>query len=161
MRLFREFNHLDSRLYEKVYIMECEFPSVNSNKQEIKDIFDSVKTIAVLGLSPDQTKDSHIVAKYLQDHGYKIVPVYPKEESILGEKVYRSLLEIPFDVDMVNIFRKPAALDFIADACIEKGNVKVFWAQKGIVNNEAAQKAENAGMKVVQNHCSMVEHRSL
>jgi len=141
--------------------MECEFPSVNANKQEIKDIFDSVKTIAILGLSPDESKDSHKVAKYLQEQGYKIVPVYPKEETILGEKVYRSLLEIPFDVDMVDIFRKPAALDPIADACIKKGNVKVFWAQKGIVNNAAAKKAEEAGMKVVQNFCSMVEHRSL
>jgi len=141
--------------------MECEFPSINSNKEEIKEIFESVKTIAILGLSPDETKDSHKVAKYLQEVGFKIVPVYPKEETILGEKVYRSLLEIPFDIDMVDIFRKPAALDVIADACIEKGNVKVFWSQKGIVNNEAAQKAENAGMKVVQNHCSMVEHRHL
>ncbi len=141
--------------------MECEFPSVNSNKQEIKEIFDSVKTIAVLGLSPDETKDSHKVAKYLKEAGYTIIPVYPKEETILDEKVYRSLLEIPFDVDMVNIFRKPDALNTIADACIKKGNVKVFWSQKGIVNNEAAQKAEEAGMKVVQNHCSMVEHRSL
>ncbi len=141
--------------------VECEFPTVNSNKQEIKEIFDSVKTIAVLGLSPNATKDSHKVAKYLKEAGYKIVPVYPKEDDILGEKVYRSLAEIPFEVDMVNIFRKPAALDPIADACIERGDVKVFWAQKGIVNNEAATKAENAGMKVVQNHCSMVEHRSL
>jgi len=141
--------------------MECEFPTVNSNMDEIKEIFDSVKTIAILGLSPNATKDSHRVAKYLQEAGYKIVPVYPKEETILGEKVYRSLLEIPFDVDMVNIFRKPAALDPIADACIEKGNVKVFWAQKGIVNNAAAQKAQDAGMKVVQNQCSMVDHRSI
>jgi len=141
--------------------MECEFPSVNSNKQEIQEIFESVKTIAVLGLSPDETKDSHKVAKYLQSVGYKIIPVYPKEETILGETVYRSLLEIPFDVDMVNIFRKPTALNLIADACIKKGSVKVFWSQKGIVNNEAAKKAENAGMKVVQNHCSMVEHRHL
>ncbi len=141
--------------------MECEFPSVNSNKQEIKEIFDSVKTIAVLGLSPDESKDSHQVAKYLKEHGFTIIPVYPKEDEILGEKVYRSLLEIPFDVDMVNIFRKPAALNPIADACIEKGNIKVFWSQKGIVNNEAAGKAKDAGMKVVQNMCSMVEHRSL
>lgn len=141
--------------------MECEFPSVNSNKQEIKEIFQSIKTIAILGLSPDETKDSHRVAKYLQAQGFKIVPIYPKEETILGEKVYRSLMEIPFDVDMVNIFRKPDALDAVADACIAKGNVKVFWAQKGIVNNAAAQKAKDAGMKVVQNMCSMVEHRSL
>jgi hypothetical protein len=141
--------------------MECEFPSVNSNKQEIKEIFESVKTIAVLGLSPDSSKDSHKVAKYLQEVGYKIVPVYPKEETILGEKVYNSLADIPFSVDMVNIFRKSAALNAIADACIAKGGIKVFWAQKGIVNNAAAQKAKDAGMRVVQNMCSMVEHRSL
>ena len=141
--------------------MECEFPSVNSNKQEIKKIFESVNTIAVLGLSPTQTKDSHKVAKYLQSVGYKIVPVYPKEETILGEKVYRSLLDIPFSVDMVDIFRKPEALDTIADACIKRGDVKVFWSQKGIVNNEAAQKAKDAGMMTVQNLCAMVEHKNL
>ncbi|MFA6195106.1 MAG: CoA-binding protein [Sulfurimonas sp.] len=141
--------------------MECEFPSVNSNKKEIKEIFESVKTIAVVGLSPDESKDSYRVAKYLQGRGFVIVPVYPKEETILGEKVYRSLAEIPFDVDMVDIFRKSDALDMIADACISKGNVKVFWAQKGVVNNAAAQKAKDAGMRVVQNMCSMVEHRSL
>lgn len=141
--------------------MECEFPSINSNKQEIIEIFATVKTIAVLGLSPDETKDSHRVAKYLQEAGYKIVPVYPKEETILGEKVYKSLAEIPFAVDMVNIFRKPDALGLIADTCKARGDVKVFWSQKGIVNNEAAQKAQEAGMRVVQNMCSMVEHRSL
>ncbi len=141
--------------------MECEFPTVNSNSAEIKEIFNSVKSIAVLGLSPDETKASHRVAAYLQQAGYKIYPVYPKEDEILGEKVYRSLAEIPFEVDMVNIFRKPNALDAVADACIARGDVKVFWAQLGIVNNEAAKKAEEAGMKVVQNHCSMVEHRAL
>ena len=141
--------------------MECEFPTINSNSKEIKAIFDSVKTIAVLGLSPDANKDSHMVAKYLKEAGYTIIPVYPKEDEILGEKVYRSLAEIPFAVDMVNIFRKPAALDAIADACIKREDVKVFWSQKGIVNNEAAKKAEKAGMKVVQNHCSMIEYREL
>ncbi len=141
--------------------MECEFPSVNSNKQEIKEIFDSVETIAVLGLSPDESKASHRVAKYLKEVGYKIVPVYPKEETILGEKVYRSLAEIPFAVDMVDIFRKPKALDVIADACIARGDVKVFWSQQGIVNNAAAGKAKDAGMMAVQNMCSMVEHKAL
>jgi len=141
--------------------MECEFPTVNSNKEEIKEIFDMVKTIAVLGLSPDESKASHRVAKYLKEVGYKIVPVYPKEDEILGEKVYRSLKEIPFEVDMVDIFRKPAAFDAIADACIERGDIKVFWGQQGLVNNAAAEKAKKAGMKVVQNQCSMVEHRAL
>ncbi len=141
--------------------MECEFPTVNSNQEEIKEIFDSVKTIAVLGLSPDPSKASHRVAKYLQEAGYKIVPVYPKGDKILGEKVYHSLKEIPFEVDMVDIFRKPAAFDAIADACIERGDVKVFWGQLGLVNNAAAEKAKNAGMKVVQNLCAMVAHKEL
>lgn len=141
--------------------MECEFPSVNSNKEEVKEIFSSVKSIAILGLSPDETKASHRVAKYLQEVGYKIIPVYPKEETILGEKVFRSLKEIDCTVDMVDVFRKPVALDAIADACIARGDVKVFWAQKEIINNAAAQKAQDAGMKVVQNQCSMVEHKNL
>ncbi len=139
--------------------MECEFPTVNASSEQIKAIFSNIKTIAVLGLSPDATKDSYRVAEYLKNVGYTIIPVYPKEEEILGEKVYRSLEEIPFAVDMVNIFRKPDALDAVADACIARGDVKVFWAQKGIVNNEAAARARDAGMEVVQNHCSMVEHR--
>ena len=141
--------------------MECEFPTVNSNMDEIKEIFESVKTIAVLGLSPDATKASHRVAKYLQEVGYKIAPVYPKGDEILGEKVYRSLAEIPFEIDMVDIFRKPAAFDAIADACIARGDIKVFWGQVGLVNNEAAKKAADAGMKVVQNQCAMVDHRNL
>jgi hypothetical protein len=141
--------------------MECEFPTVNATDNEIKMILEKVKTIAVLGLSPDSSKDSYRVAEYLKNAGYTIIPVYPKEETILGEKVYRSLAEIPCAVDMVNIFRKPDALDAIADACITRGDVKVFWAQKGIVNNEAAEKARGAGMDVVQNHCSMVEHRQI
>jgi predicted CoA-binding protein len=141
--------------------MECEFPTVNSNEEEMRQIFKSVKTIAVLGLSPDESKASHHVAKYLQSVGYKIIPVYPKEETILDEKVYRSLAEIPLEVDMVDIFRKPAAFDAIADACIQRGDIKVFWGQIGLVNNDAAQKAKDAGMIVVQNHCSMVEHKKL
>ncbi len=141
--------------------MECEFPTVNADNETIKAIFTEVKTIAVLGLSPDETKDSHRVAAYLQKAGYTIIPVYPKGETILGEKVYRSLEEIPMHVDMVNIFRKPDALDPIASVCIARGDVKVFWAQKGIVNNAAAQKASDAGMRVVQNQCSMVEHRRI
>lgn len=141
--------------------MECEFPAVNATNEEIRSIFNEVKTIAVLGLSPDSTKDSYRVAEYLKNAGYTIIPVYPKEETILGEKVYRSLHDIPFPVDMVNIFRKADALVAIAEECVKRGDIKVFWAQKGIVNNEAAEQAKSAGMRVVQNHCTMVEHRSL
>ena len=141
--------------------MECEFPTINSNREEMKEIFETIKTIAILGLSPNETKASHMVAKYLQNAGYKIVPVYPKEETILGEKVYRSLAEIPFEVDMVDIFRKPAAFDAVADACIARGDIKIFWGQLGLVNNAAAQKAKAAGMKVVQNFCTKIEHKAL
>ena len=119
------------------------------------------KTIAILGLSPDESKASNMVAKYLQNAGYKIVPVYPKEEVILGEKVYRSLAEIPFKIDMVDIFRKSAAFDAVADACIKRGDIDVFRGQLGLVNNDAAQKAKNAGMKVVQNYCTKLEHKAL
>ena len=141
--------------------MECEFPTINANPEEIREIFEEVRTIAVIGLSPDATKDSHRVAKYLQEAGYRIIPVYPKEETILGEKVYRSLKEIPGNVDMVDIFRKPAAVGPIVEACKERGDVKVVWLQAGIVNNEAADEARKAGMKVVQSRCAMVDHRNL
>jgi len=141
--------------------VECEFPTINSNRDEIKKIFESVETIAVLGLSPDETKASHRVAKYLQSVGFKIIPVYPKGDTILGEKVYRSLADIPERVDMIDIFRKPQAFNAIVDSAIERGDIKVFWGQLGLVNNEASQKAKDAGMMVVQNHCSMVEHKAL
>ncbi|WOE71031.1 CoA-binding protein [Hydrogenimonas thermophila] len=141
--------------------MECEFPTVNTDLSEIKEIFQEVKTIAVVGLSPDPEKASYRVAKYLQQEGYKIVPVYPKEDEILGEKVYRTLAEIPFPVDMVDVFRKPSAVGPIVEACKSRGDVKVVWLQVGIVNNEAAESAVKSGMKVVQNRCAMVDHRNI
>ena len=141
--------------------MKCEFPTINLSNNEIKEIFKNIETIAIIGLSPNPSKDSNKVASYLKSVGYKIVPIYPKEDIILGEKVYRSLKEIPFKVDMVDIFRKPAAVMSIVESAIERGDIKVVWTQVGIVNNDAAQKAKNAGIKVVQNRCSMVEHRNL
>ncbi|APW64816.1 CoA-binding protein [Poseidonibacter parvus] len=141
--------------------MECEFPSVNSNNEEIKEIFKNTKTIAIAGLSPNEEKASNMVARYLQRAGFKIVPIYPKEETILGEKVYRSLEEIPFKIDMVDVFRKPNAIAAVVDACIARGDIDCVWTQLGLVNNEAAQKAEKAGMKVVQNKCTKIEHANL
>uniref|UniRef100_UPI00404728A1 CoA-binding protein n=1 Tax=Aliarcobacter sp. TaxID=2321116 RepID=UPI00404728A1 len=141
--------------------MECEFPSVNSNNEEIIEIFKNTKTIAIAGLSPDASKASNMVAVYLQNAGFKIVPVYPKEETILGEKVYRTISEIPFKIDMVDIFRKPDAIAAIIDESIARGDVDTVWTQLGLVNNEAAQKAIKAGLKVVQNKCTKIEHRNL
>ena len=141
--------------------MECELPRVNSNQEEMKGYFQECKTIAVLGCSPDETKASNRVAKYLRDEGYKMIPVYPKEETILGQKVYRSLAEIDTPVDMVVVFRKPSALDAIADAVIARGDIKVYWTQLHLVNNNAADKVKSAGISVVQNYCAMVEHKAI
>jgi predicted CoA-binding protein len=141
--------------------MECEFPTVNSRNEEILDIFKNTKTIAIAGLSPDSDKASNMVAVYLQNAGFKIVPVYPKEETILGEKVYRTISEIPFKIDMVDIFRKPDAISSIVDEAIQRGDVDTVWFQLGLVNNEAALKAKEAGLKVVQNKCTKIEHRNL
>ena len=141
--------------------MECEFPTVNSKSEEIIEIFKNTKTIAIAGLSPDPSKASNMVAAYLQSVGFKIVPVYPKEEIILGEKVYRTISEIPFKIDMVDIFRKPDAIAAIVDEVIARGDVDTVWTQLGLVNNEAALKAKEAGLKVVQNKCTKIEHRNL
>ena len=141
--------------------MECEFPSVNSNTDEIKEIFENTKTIAIIGCSPNEDKASNMVAKYLKNAGFKIVPVYPKEDEILGEKVYRSLKEIPFKVDMVDIFRKPDVIGLVVDAAIARGDIDTVWTQLGLVNNEAASKAKDKGMKVVQNKCTKIEHRNI
>ncbi len=139
--------------------MSCEMPTVNSNTKEIKAIFENTKTIAVIGCSPDTSKASNMVANYLKNAGFIIVPVYPKEETILGEKVYRSLSEIPFKVDMVDIFRKPDVIASVVDEALQRGDVDCIWTQLGLVNNDAAQKAKDAGLKVVQNHCTKIEHK--
>jgi len=139
--------------------MECEFPTINEKNDEIIKILKKVKTIAVIGLSPNIQKDSYKVARYMQSAGYKIIPVYPKDEKILGEKVYRSLSDIKEKVDLVDMFRKPSIADEIVDEIKRRNDVKVLWLQQGIVNNEAAKRAKDLGLDVVQNKCIMVEHK--
>ena len=141
--------------------MECEIPQVNSNRDEMKKYFQECKTIAVIGCSPKPEKASNRVAKYLVEVGYDMIPVYPKGDEILGQKVYKSLASIDRPVDMVVVFRKPAVVSPVADACIERGDVKVLWTQLEIVNNEAGKKAKDAGISVVQNYCAMVEHKAI
>jgi len=143
--------------------MECEMPQVNSNNAEIKKILEETKTIAIIGCSPNPEKASNRVAVYLKEVGYTIIPIYPKEDEILGEKVYRSLEEIPSDIkiDMVDIFRKPDVIDLVVDQVLRRGNIQCVWTQLGLVNNEAAKKAKDAGLDVVQNHCTKIEHANL
>ena len=139
--------------------MECPMPTINIHDDAIiKDIFLVCKSIAIIGLSPDPTKDSHKVARYLKEHGYKIYPIYPKEETILGEKVYRSLSEISEPVDMVDMFRKPEIADSLLEEVLKRNDVKVFWLQLGIINNKACEKAKANGLLAVQNKCTKMEH---
>ena len=143
--------------------MECEMPQVNSNSQEIKQILEDTKTIVIIGCSPNSDKASNRVANYLKNVGYTIIPVYPKEDVILGEKVYRSLSEIPSNIkiDMVDIFRKSNVIASVIDEVLKRKDVKCVWTQLGLVNNEAAQKARDAGLLVVQNYCTKIEHANL
>jgi predicted CoA-binding protein len=146
-------------LFFKGVIMECPMPTINIHDDAIiKNIFLDCKSIAIIGLSPDPTKDSHKVARYLQEHGYKIYPIYPKEETILGEKVYRSLSEISDSVDMVDMFRKPEIANSLLEEVLKRKDVKVFWLQLGIINNEACEKAKANGLLAVQNKCTKMEH---
>lgn len=138
--------------------MECEFPVINTPKSEFKAIFENTKTIAIIGCSPDETKASNKVAAYLIANGFTVLPIYPKEDYILGQKVYRSLLDIEVTVDLVDIFRKPDVIATVVDECIRRGDVKCVWSQLGLVNNTAMEKAEKNGIKAVQNFCTKIEH---
>jgi predicted CoA-binding protein len=124
----------------------------------IKEILSSVKTIAMVGASPDKTKFSYGVLRVLSETGYDIIPINPRPglEDIRGLKVYPSLAEVDRQIDMVDVFRKPEDLPDVARQAIEVG-AKVLWGQIGVINHEAARLAEDAGMKVVMNRCPKIE----
>ncbi|MBO8168611.1 MAG: CoA-binding protein [Thermoanaerobacteraceae bacterium] len=119
-----------------------------------------IKTIAVVGLSDNPERASYRVAKYLQDQGYRIIPVNPTKDRVLGEKSYASLIDIPQDIkiDVVDVFRKPAVVPEIVEQTIAR-NVPVLWLQEGVVHNAAAEKARAAGIEVIMDKCMMKEHR--
>jgi predicted CoA-binding protein len=137
--------------------VECQFPEFNPEDEEIKGILENNRTIAVVGLSTDPDRDSHRVAKYLQEHGYQIVPVNPKADEILEQKCYPNLTQIPFPVDIVDVFRKVEAIPAIVDQAIAIG-AKVVWMQLGLAENRSAHKAVTAGLQVVMNKCLKIEH---
>lgn len=115
-------------------------------------------TLAVVGLSADSDKPSHYVPAYMQQHGYRILPVNPTVKSVLGETSYPTLAALPIKPDIVNVFRLPQYIPAIVEEMIELG-LPNLWVQSGIVNLEAAAKAEAAGIHVVMDRCIMVEHR--
>jgi hypothetical protein len=122
-----------------------------------KEILEKYKTIAVVGCSTNPEKPAHYVPKYLKDHGYKIIPVNPFAEEILGEKVYPSLTEVPGKVDVVEVFRPSQETPGVVEQAIKKG-AKAVWLQEGIVNDEAAELARGAGIEFVMDRCMMKEH---
>lgn len=141
---------------------------MNINENVLKAVFQN-RVVAVVGLSKDSSKDSYHVAEYLQTQGYKIVPINPTADQILDEKCYKSLLEVPEEVqrqiEIVDIFRPPQDVPPIVDQAIQLkkrfGTLKAVWMQLGIIHEEAAKKAEEAGLTVVMNRCMMIEHKRL
>lgn len=128
--------------------------------QDLKSILLTAKTIAIVGLSDKPDRDSYRVAEYLQAQGYRIIPVNPAVASVLGEKSYASVAEIPQPVDVVDIFRKPDAVGPIVAEAIA-ARAQVVWMQLGVVNETAASAAEAAGLQVVMDRCMKVEHQRL
>jgi len=132
---------------------------MNSDKV-MKEILLSAKTVASVGLSSNQEKESYWIVSYLKEQGYRIIPVNPTVTEILGEKVFTDLESIPEKVDVVQVFRKSEDVPPVVDSAIKIG-AKVVWMQEGIVNEEAAQKAREAGLQVVMDACMRATHRRL
>lgn len=128
------------------------------NGAHISAILKEARRIAVVGLSSNPQKDSYEVAAYLQKQGYEIVPVNPNASMILGQQAYPDLLSVPGEIDVVDIFRPAQDVPPIVDQAIQKG-ARVIWMQQGIVHEEAAQKARDAGLLVVMDRCMKSEHQ--
>jgi predicted CoA-binding protein len=123
----------------------------------IQRVLYNAKTIAIVGLSKNELRASYFVGYYLKRHGYRVIPVNPRESEILGEKSYKSLVDVPVPVDVVNVFRAPDALPAIADEAVKihAGNL---WCQFGVINSEGARIAEAGGVSMIMDRCIKVEH---
>jgi uncharacterized protein len=137
--------------------------NIITSDKDVRELLESTKTVAVIGIKMEADKPAYYVPKYMQDAGCKVIPVpvfYPDATEIMGETVYRSLAEIPHGVDMVNIFRRPTDVAMHLDDILAK-KPKSVWMQSGIRNDEVAEALAKAGIKVVQDLCLMVEHKAL
>jgi len=132
----------------------------NPSDETVRGLLEKAKRIAVVGLSPKPERDSNRVARYLQEQGYEIVPVYPREEQILGQKVYRSVQDIPGEVDLVDVFRRGEDLPAATKDALAAG-APALWFQLGWVSQEAARTASAAGAAVIMDRCILVEHSRL
>ena len=131
-----------------------------TSDDEISEIL-SKKRVAVVGCSTTLGKAAHDVPKYLLDHGYDVIPVNPYADEVLGREAYDSLADVPDDIDIVDVFRPSEELDGIVDDILGRGGVDVLWTQLGIEDREATDRAEEAGVRVVEDKCMKVEHRRL
>ncbi len=132
----------------------------------LREILGAVRTIAMVGASPDWVRPSHFAMKYLQRKGYRVIPVNPRAAGteILGEKVYASLADVPDRIDMVDVFRNSDAAGPITDdaiGCAKEKGITVIWMQLGVVNEAAAERARAAGLKVVMDRCPKIEYGRL
>jgi uncharacterized protein len=126
------------------------------NDNELTNLLREAKTIAVVGLSSNPVRPSFGVSRFLQRQGYRIIPVNPNETEVLGERAYASVKDIPEQIDIINIFRRPARVPEVIDEAITKG-ARCIWMQEGVVNHGAAKKAEDAGLPVVMDRCILKE----
>jgi len=132
---------------------------MSSPSDPIRDLLLRVKTIAVVGLSSDPMRPSFGVSQWMQRKGYRIIPVNPNETEVLGARAYGSLAEIPEQVDLVDVFRRPQFVPEVVDEAIRL-NIPAIWLQEGVVHKVAAQKARDAGLTVVMDLCILKEHRA-
>ncbi len=130
------------------------------NDAELRNILTSVHTVAPVGASPNPEKPSHEIFRYLAEAGYNMIPVNPTVPEVLGRKSYPDLKSVPEKIDVVQVFRKPEDVPAVVEQAIEVG-ARVVWMQEGIVNQQAAERAERAGLKVVMDRCMMKTHMRL
>jgi predicted CoA-binding protein len=126
----------------------------------IREILETYRTIAVVGLSSHHWRASHGVSRYMQARGYRIIPVNPNEQEVLGEKAYPSLDEVPVPLEIVDIFRRSEYVPDIVEAAIRL-NARVIWMQQGVIHEGAAQRAREAGLDVVMDRCILLEHQKI
>ncbi len=132
----------------------------NPSEERIAELLRQVRRIAVVGLSPKPQRDSHRIARYLLEHGYEVLPVYPREELILGRKVYRRVQDIPGGVDLVDVFRRSEELPGVVDDALA-ARAPALWFQLDCINEDAAARASAAGATLVMDRCIMVDHARL
>jgi hypothetical protein len=138
----------------------CELPDCNPPEADIARLLEQSRTITVVGLSPKEQRDSNRVARYLIEQEYDVVPVNPGQETLLGRRCYKRVSEVPVKIDIVDCFISPSRIPKVVEEAIAVG-ASALWMQLGVVHNEAAARAREAGLQVVMNKCIMVEHKRL